>query len=315
MSNVVEVSQLRIAYDEVMAVQDISFQLERGRIYGFVGPNGAGKTSTIKALAGVIESTQGTIILNGFNLELDREKALRHVGYMPDFSPVYENLKVWEYLDVFAAAYGINSTERSLHVEKWLNKSDLVSKRESLIKGLSRGMRQRLVLAKTLESDPNILLLDEPASGLDPIARKQMRDLIKEASVSGATILISSHILSELSEFIDAAIILEKGKLVVAGSIDEIRTQTGGGQTITVRFIDENAGTTVLEKLFTTEGIALDRVSHGKAGYVIRFGNTGDDAARFLNKILTSGVAVAECSLKNDTIEDIFLKVGAKEVA
>ncbi|MCC6759181.1 MAG: ABC transporter ATP-binding protein [Candidatus Omnitrophica bacterium] len=315
MNNVVEVSQLRIAYDEVMAVHDISFQLERGKIYGFVGPNGAGKTSTIKALAGVIEATQGSIVLNGFNLDLEREKALRHVGYMPDFSPVYENLKVWEYLDVFAAAYDIVAAERPAHVKKWLEKSDLVSKRDSLIKGLSRGMRQRLVLAKTLESNPNILLLDEPASGLDPIARKQMRDLIKEAANNGATVLISSHILSELSEFIDSAIILEKGDLVVAGSIDQIRTQTGGGQTITVRFSDENTGTDVLEKLLASEGIPLDRVSHNKGGYVIRFGNTGDDAVRFLNKVLTSGVRIAECSLKNDDIEDIFLKVGAKEVA
>lgn len=315
MNNVVEVSQLRIAYDEVMAVHDISFQLERGKIYGFVGPNGAGKTSTIKALAGVIEATQGSIVLNGFDLDLNREKALRHVGYMPDFSPVYENLKVWEYLDVFAAAYDIVASERPVHVKKWLEKSDLVSKRDSLIKGLSRGMRQRLVLAKTLESNPNILLLDEPASGLDPIARKQMRDLIKEAAHGGATVLISSHILSELSEFIDSAIILEKGNLVVAGSIDQIRTQTGGGQTVTVRFSDENAGTDVLEKLLASEGIALDRVSHNKGGYIIRFGNTGDDAARLLNKILTSGARIAECSLKNDDIEDIFLKVGAKEVA
>ena len=315
MSNVVEVSQLRIAYDEVMAVQDISFQLERGKIYGFVGPNGAGKTSTIKALAGVLEPTQGTILLNGFNLDLNREKALRHVGYMPDFSPVYENLKVWEYLDVFAAAYGIASSARPSHVERWLEKSDLTTKRDALVKGLSRGMRQRLVLAKTLETDPNILLLDEPASGLDPIARKHMRDLIKEAATNGAMVLLSSHILSELSEFIDSAIILEKGKLVVGGTIEEIRTQTGGGQTIMVRFKDANAGTAVLEKLLASENIALDRVSHNTGGYLIRFAATGDAASQFLNKILTSGAAVSECSLKSDDIEDIFLKVGAKEVA
>src|SRR3989338_11578697 len=116
--SVVEVSHLRVDYDEVIAVNDISFQLERGKIYGFVGPNGAGKTSTIKALAGVLEPTQGTIILNGHNLEAEREKALTHVGYMPDFSPVYESLKVWEYLDVFAAAYGFEGAERSKHVEK-----------------------------------------------------------------------------------------------------------------------------------------------------------------------------------------------------
>lgn len=313
--NVVEITNLRVAYDEVIAVHDISFALEKGKIYGFVGPNGAGKTSTIKALAGVLEPTQGTILLNGFNLELTREKALRHLGYMPDFSPVYENLKVWEYLDVFAAAYGLKGSERTTHIEKWLNKSDLVSKRDALIKGLSRGMRQRLVLAKTLQSDPNILLLDEPASGLDPIARRHMRDLIKEASTNGATILISSHILSELSEFIDSAIILEKGKLVVSGSIDEIRQKVGGGQKLIVRFTDEQKGQELLEKLCADENIAPHQVLRDKSDFVIAFGNDENKATQFLNKILSAGISVAECSLKNDTIEDIFLKIGAKEVA
>ncbi|MBF0123344.1 MAG: ABC transporter ATP-binding protein, partial [Candidatus Omnitrophica bacterium] len=135
--SIVEVSKLRVDYDEITAVHDLSFCLERGKIYGFVGPNGAGKTSTIKTLAGVLEPTQGTVLLNGFNLETEREKALTHVGYMPDFSPVYENLKVWEYLDVFAAAYGMKSEERAGHVEKWLAKSDLTGKKESFIKGLS----------------------------------------------------------------------------------------------------------------------------------------------------------------------------------
>ncbi len=313
--NALEVTNLRVAYDEVIAVHDISFALERGKIYGFVGPNGAGKTSTIKALAGVMEPTQGTILLNGFNLELDREKALRHLGYMPDFSPVYENLKVWEYLDVFAAAYGLKGLDRASHVEQWLNKTDLFPKRETLVKGLSRGMRQRLVLAKTLETDPNILLLDEPASGLDPIARKQMRDLIKETSHKGSTVLISSHILSELSEFIDAAIILEKGKLVVSGSIDEIRQKIGGGQKLIVRFTDEQKGKELFEQLCMRENITPEQILRDKSNYVIAFGNDANKAAQFLNKILSAGVSVAECSIKSDNIEDIFLKVGAKEVA
>ncbi len=298
-----------------LVLENINLSLSGGKIYGFVGPNGAGKTSTIKALAGVIEPTQGTILLNGFDLDLHREKALRHVGYMPDFSPVYENLKVWEYLDVFAAAYDIKASERPHHVEKWLNKSDLVSKRDALIKGLSRGMRQRLVLAKTLESDPNILFLDEPASGLDPIARKHMRDLIKGASQNGATVLISSHILSELSEFIDCAIILEKGKLVVCGTIDEIRQKIGGEQKLIVKFADVTAGKEIIEKLLLSQNIAPNQVTCDKTNYVINFGNDKNSAAQFLNKILSIGITIVECSIKNDTIEDIFHKIGAKEVA
>ncbi len=313
--SIVEVSQLRVDYDEVTAVNDISFNLERGKVYGFVGPNGAGKTSTIKALAGILEPKQGTIILNGYNLEIDREKALTHVGYMPDFPPVYENLKVWEYLDVFAAAYGIKAEERPNHVEKWLEKIDLSIKKDSLIKGLSRGMRQRLVLAKILEIGPNILLLDEPASGLDPIARKQMRDLLKEASANGATILISSHILSELSEFVDSVIILEKGNLVLAGTIDEIRKQIGGIQKLVIRFSKEEEGLVVFEKLLISEGISKECVTREKSKYIVHFQKSDEEASRFLNKLISNGVILAECSIKNDDIEDIFLKVGAKEVS
>ncbi len=312
---VVEVSMLRVAYDEVTAVSDLSFHLERGKIYGFVGPNGAGKTSTIKALAGVLEPTQGKIVLNGFDLETEREKALTHIGYMPDFSPVYDNLKVWEYLDVFAAAYGVDSGERPALVEKWLDKSDLRVKKDALIKGLSRGMHQRLVLAKTLEVGPNILLLDEPASGLDPIARKQMRDLLKEASANGAAILISSHILSELSEFVDSVIILEKGKLVIDGTIDDIRQKIGMTQKLILRFAKEAEGLIILEDLLRSEGIAPERVSMDRGCHIVQFYNAEEAASQFLKKLISTGVVLAECSLKNDDIEDIFLKVGAKEVA
>jgi ABC-2 type transport system ATP-binding protein len=312
--SIVEVSKLRIAYDEITAVSELSFVLECGKIYGFIGPNGAGKTSTIKALAGVLEATEGVIVLNGYDLETAREKALLRVGYMPDFSPVYENLQVWEYLDVFAAAYGIKGKDRTHHVEKWLEKSDLTTKKDSLVKGLSRGMRQRLVLAKTLLCEPNILLLDEPASGLDPIARKQMRDLLKEASQNGATVLISSHILSELSEFVDAVIILEKGVVVMAGTIDEIRKKIGVAQKLTLRFIKEE-GVAVFEQLLISEGVAKERVVHDRGQYDVHFQNAEEAASRFLQKLVATGVGLAECSLKSDDIEDIFLKVGAKEVA
>ena len=312
---VVEVSHLRVDYDEVTAVNDVSFHMERGKIYGFVGPNGAGKTSTIKALAGILEPKQGTVILNGFNLETDREKALRHVGYLPDFPPVYENLRVWEYLDVFAAAYGLEFEERPKHVKKWLDSVDLTSKKDALIKGLSRGMRQRLVLAKILEIGPEILLLDEPASGLDPIARKQMRDLLKEASAGGATILISSHILAELSEFVDSVIILEKGNLIVAGTLEDVRTQIGGVQKLIIQFSREEEGLSVFEKLLISEGVSKESVSRDQSRYIVNFNRSEEQASQFLNKLIASGVVLAECSIKKDDIEDIFLKVGAKEVA
>ncbi|MCA9405653.1 MAG: ABC transporter ATP-binding protein [Candidatus Omnitrophica bacterium] len=313
--NVVEVTQLRVDYDDVTAVNDVSFHLEKGKIYGFVGPNGAGKTSTIKALAGILEPKRGTILLNGFNLETQREKALAHIGYMPDFSPVYENLKVWEYLDVFAAAYGLKAGDRSVSIEKWLQKVDLTIKRDTLIKGLSRGMRQRLVLAKILETDPKILFLDEPASGLDPIARKQIRDLLKEVSTNGVTILISSHILSELSDFVDSVIILEKGNLIMAGGIEDIRKQTGGAQKLMVRFTKEEEGLPVFEKILSSEGVSQEQISQDKSKYIVHLQSDDGTAFRLLNKLITSNVLLEECSVKKEDIEDIFLKVGAKEVS
>ena len=313
--HLVEVSNLRVDYDEITAVQGLSFQLKAGQIYGFVGPNGAGKTSTIKTIAGVIEPTEGDIFLNGLNLETEREKALATVGYMPDFSPVYENLKVWEYLDVFAAAYSIERNKRKDKISEWLNKVNLLSKKDAFIKGLSRGMRQRLVLAKTLINDPQILLLDEPASGLDPISRKEMRDVVKEASNRGAAVLISSHILTELSEFIDSVIILEKGHLVIEGSIEEIRNKTGLSQKVMIRFLNEQKALPVFERLLNTFGITNERVKCDRSNYVVHFINRGDEAAHFLKEVLNSGIDLSEFSLKKDDVEDIFFKLGTKEVA
>ncbi len=313
--NVAEITNLRVDYDEVVAVQGVSFNLEAGKIYGFVGPNGAGKTSTIKAMAGIIEPKLGQIVLDGFNLETQRDKALSHVGYMPDFPPVYERLKVWEYLDVFAAAYGLNERERPAHVRKWIDRVNLNVKSDALIKGLSRGMRQRLVLAKILETNPKILLLDEPASGLDPIARMQMRDLLKQARDEGATILISSHILSELADFVDSVIILEKGKLIVAGSIAEIRERLGGVYRVIVQFEDDIRGSEILTQVAHQRNIDPGRITRDRSRHIVDFGSSQHDATQFLGQLIANGAVLTECMIKSQDIEEIFLKLGAKEVA
>jgi len=312
---VIEVKHLRVDYDEVNAVQDLTVHIPRGQIYGLVGPNGAGKTSTIKVLAGVLEPTYGTVCLNGRDLEVERAEALGHVGYMPDFPPVYKDLKVWEYLDVFAAAYGIPAAEnRPGLVNEWVRKVGLGDKRDAMIKGLSRGMRQRLVLAKTLLPRPSILLLDEPASGLDPIARKQMRDLLKEAARNGASIIISSHILAELSGFCDAIGILEKGRLVESGPLDEIRNRMGEARTLRVGFLDdESLGR--FWNLIDEWQIARDQVICEGKDCAVSFSRDDQVAAEFLTRLTARGGRVTHFSLEQDDIEDIFFKVGAKEVS
>ena len=208
----INIKSLRVDYEGTNAVDDIDLHVQKGQIFGLVGPNGAGKTSTIKALAGVLEPTYGEINIDGKDMDLAQEEVLQNIGYMPDFPPVYENLRVWEYLDVFAAAYQIKKNARPEKITYWIDRVNLSNKTNAFIRDLSRGMRQRLVLAKTLLPDPDVLLLDEPASGLDPISRKNMRDIFKEVSAAGATILISSHILTELSDFCHAVGIMEKGK-------------------------------------------------------------------------------------------------------
>lgn len=310
----VEVRKLRVTYDAVQAVKDVSFDLEPGKIYGFVGPNGSGKTSTIKAIAGVLEPAEGSIVINGHDLFHEREKALTKVGYMPDSAPVYPNLKVWEYLDLFAAAYGMSQNERKDHVEEWMHKVDLYAKRNDLIKGLSHGMKQRLVLAKTLLSNPNVLLLDEPANGLDPIARLEMRDLMKMASQQGASILVSSHILTELSEFIDSVIIVEKGTLVAAGSLDDVRNQVGVSQRLYLVFANP-ASEGIFNDYVTRQAVLASGIKRVKQGYELtHFGHDGDGAV-FLKNLMNAGVVLKECVLRPDDVEDIFLKIGAKEVA
>ncbi|MCB0212465.1 MAG: ABC transporter ATP-binding protein, partial [Anaerolineae bacterium] len=195
--------QLTKKYGRLTALDALDLQVEKGSLFGFIGPNGAGKTTTLRLLAGLLEPTSGQIWFDGQEISRDPGEARWQVGYMPDFFGVYEDMKVWEYLDFFARCYHLSPDRRRRTVDELLELVDLTHKRNEWVESLSRGMRQRLCLAHALVHDPQILLLDEPASGLDPRARIEMRELLKELSTLGKTILISSHILAELAEMCD----------------------------------------------------------------------------------------------------------------
>jgi ABC-2 type transport system ATP-binding protein len=312
----IKVRSLRIDYEGVTAVDDLSFDVAAGHIYGLVGPNGAGKTSTLKALAGVIPPTYGDIHLCGVDLEVYPKKAIRDVGYMPDFSPVYEHLKVWEYLDVFAAAYFCPRAERMLRAREWVSKVRLEDKWDALISTLSRGMRQRLVLAKTLLHDPRVVLLDEPASGLDPIGRVEMREVLKQIALSGKAVIISSHILTELSDMCQAVGIMEKGRMVVSGTVEEIRALTGMASELVVR-ISQPEGTSHEQCLNILRGsLHLKDVSQAGAGeFRAAFKGTEEESAGILSALVAAGVVVSEFSLRKADVQDIFLKIGARETS
>jgi ABC-2 type transport system ATP-binding protein len=312
----ISAKSLRIDYDDLTAVSDLNLEIPSGQIYGLVGPNGAGKTSTIKALAGIIEPTYGEIKINGIDLELYQDKALQQLGYMPDFAPVYENLKTWEYLDAFAAAYLMTPEKRRQKTEEWLSKVNLLEKRNTLIRELSRGMRQRLVLAKTLIHDPQVLLLDEPASGLDPVARREMRDVLKAVAAQKKTIIISSHILTELSDFCNAIGIMERGQMVISGTIDYIRARMGSKGKLIVRL--SKGFPEVIEKLMSilkTSDLVSNIEPSGSGQYQCEFSGNAQDMNDLLEKLIKLQVPIAQFYLQESTVEDIFFKIGAQRVS
>lgn len=227
MTAVAKVSNLRVRYGKFLAVKDISFELPKGEVFGFIGPNGAGKSSTIKVMATLLPKFEGVVEINGINIRRDPDKVRGVIGYVPDFFGVYEDLTAEEYLHFFAAAYRIPTSKRRGVIDDVLALTDLTHKLKSQVDSLSRGMKQRLSLARVLMHDPDLLLLDEPASGLDPRARIEMRELLKALKEMGKTILISSHILSELAQLCTRIGIIEAGELVAEGSVNDIYRQLG----------------------------------------------------------------------------------------
>jgi ABC-2 type transport system ATP-binding protein len=239
----IEVNGLCKRFGTAVAVDHLTLRIERGDAFGFIGPNGAGKTTTIRMLATLLRPDAGSATINGCDLRKDPEGVRASVGYMPDFFGVYDDMKVWEYLDFFAAAYRVPFHKRPRLISDVLELTDLSAKRELYVDTLSRGQKQRLCLAKTLVHDPEVLLLDEPASGLDPRARIEIRELLQELCQMDKTILISSHILPELGDLCNKIGIIEGGKLVMAGSVEEISGHLAGGRRLVIRVRDREAET------------------------------------------------------------------------
>jgi len=237
----IETKKLTKNFGNLVAVSDLDLYVGAGDIFGFIGPNGAGKTTTMRILVTLLEPTSGTAFIDGLDVSKKGKDVRRRVGYMPDFMGVYDDLKVFEYLEFFAAAFGIEYKKRKAIVDGVLELTDLVSKRAAPVDSLSRGMQQRLGLARVLIHDPKVLVLDEPASGLDPRARIEMRELLRELKRMGKTIMISSHILSELEEICDRIGIIEHGQFVFSGTIEEIRPRLGIQSKVRVKVVGDPA--------------------------------------------------------------------------
>ena len=301
----IKVENVSKYYRNFPAVDEVSFEIGRGEVFGFIGPNGAGKTTTIKMLATLMLPTNGKLTVGGYDVERQPYEVRRLIGYMPDSFGVYEDLLVWEYLDYFAALYHLGPEQRKRSISDVLELTDLSAKRMSQVMSLSRGMKQRLCLAKTLLHDPEVLLLDEPASGLDPHARIEIRELIRELCRMGKTVLVSSHILTELADFCTSIGIIEAGRLLAAGRIDDITAKLAGNVILEITVKGDPAP--ALEAL--AERPEIKRTTSD--GRVIRAEFTGqaDDVDELLEYLVARGVRMLGFARTEADLEDIFLKI------
>lgn len=309
--NAIETRALTRRYGKMTAVNQLELQVPVGALYGLIGPNGAGKTTTLRMLAGLLEPTEGQIVLNGVVANHDWRDLRRQIGYMPDFFGVYEDMLVWEYLDFFGRCYGLDPRRRAQVTDELLDLVDLGEKREAYVQTLSRGMRQRLCLAHALVHDPQVLLLDEPASGLDPRARVEMRELLRELGAMGKTIVVSSHILSELAELCDSVGIIERGCLIASGPLQEIQRQVRQGRTLRLRLLSDPEQA---EQVAHAQPDVGD-VYAAEEGLELQFAGDDDAAADLLAALIASGVRVVSFSEVMSDLEEAFLKLTKGEVA
>jgi ABC-2 type transport system ATP-binding protein len=300
-------------YRDLTAVDSLSLHLEPGEIFGFIGPNGAGKTTTIKMIATLVRPTDGEARVNDISVVAHPEQVRAIIGYMPDYFGVYDDVRVWEYLDFFASAYRIPRADRPRLIADVLELTDLNVKRNAFVEELSRGMKQRLCLAKTLLHDPVLLLLDEPASGLDPRARIEMRELLRQLRRMGKTIFISSHILTELADFCTTIGIIEAGRLIASGSVEEIIKQTGLTRTLEIR---ATQGLELVETILRDNPLVHDVVLDSESDRCqVSFAGELDDVADLLKCLLDRGVRVVQAVESASDLEDIFLRVTRGQVA
>jgi ABC-2 type transport system ATP-binding protein len=323
MTPVVETRGLVKRYGDQVAVAGVDLAVGPGEIYGLVGPNGAGKTTTMKILATLLAPTAGEAYVTGIPVGADPLEVRRRIGYMPDFYGVYDDLRVWEYLDFFARCYGVPANRRATMIGELLEIVNLGSKRDAYVESLSRGMRQRLCLAHTLVHDPALLILDEPASGLDPRARVEMREILRELRAMGKTILVSSHILPELGEMCTGVAIIDHGRVLRAGSISDIERSLRASALLRVDLIGEEADRDAAIAWLGTatmvgDVLAVESADAGRQRIEVAFDGPIEAQAELLRSMIEAGHRVVGYSQATSDLEEIFLKVtgqDAEEVA
>lgn len=302
----IEVRNFTKHYGGLVAVDDLSFSVGPGEIFGFIGPNGAGKSTTVRFLATLLRPTSGDGAIAGHSVVSEPMAVRRLIGFMPDEFGVYDGMKAWEFLDFFAAAYKVPYYRRKQTIGRVLDLLGLEHKRNDYVNGLSKGMKQRLCLAKTLVHDPPVLILDEPASGLDPRARIEMKALLTELRGMGKTVLVSSHVLSELADFCSSVGIIERGRLLASGSIASIQRALRRNRILKVRVLDGNSGQAASVLRDDQSVRTVESFDHT---ITCEFEGGDDDQARLLHRLVNSGVGVRSFSETELSLEDVFMLV------
>jgi ABC-2 type transport system ATP-binding protein len=308
---VIEFVHLRKEFDNVLAVEDLTLSIPPGEIFGLIGPNGAGKTTTIRMACGLLAPTLGRALIAGVDVAQEPERAQKHIGYLSDFFAVYEDLKVWEYLDFFAHAYKMPEADIPARITEVIAQVSLEVKRDAMIRGLSRGMKQRLGIARAIIHRPQVMLLDEPASGLDPKARLELRNLLRGLRDQGATILISSHILTELEGFCTSIGIMEKGRMVRSGSIEEVIAAAASARLVRLSWAGDSLSA-VEAKLKSDPRVSEVNLAAGAGTF--RFRGAEEELAPVLAGLVAANVPVTSFGEVKQTVEELYMKLSTHEV-
>jgi ABC-2 type transport system ATP-binding protein len=306
----IDIRDLRVDYENFTAVHGLTMKVPPGEIFGLVGPNGAGKTSTFKVLASLMQPTHGEVILSGVDVLMDKEAARRVIGYMPDLAPVPRDLKCGEFLRFYARAYGLgNARECAARADECLEEVALTDNKNHWCHKLSRGQTQRLVLAKTMLHAPKVLILDEPASGLDPLARRELRGTLRKLAAQGATVFISSHILTELAEMCTSICVMSRGKLLASGTVDEVRQQLGD-DTRNITAVPLQALSVLPDWIREFAGVADARIEAGSLA--IDFIGDDEAQAELLEEMIRRGLRVRSFSERRSSYEEILIGVAER---
>jgi ABC-2 type transport system ATP-binding protein len=300
-----EIQGLVRRFGELRAVDEISFNVERGEVLGFIGPNGAGKTTTMRILATLDVPQEGDVRIGGFSVIDTPSQTRRMTGFMPDYAGVYGQTTVIEYLDFFARSYGLRGTRRRDAVRNIIDFMGIGHLQDRLIDGLSKGLQQRVALGRAIIHDPELLILDEPAANLDPRARIEFRALIRELAADGKTVLLSSHILSELSEICDSVAVIEKGKILAKGTVQEILASLRRQRVLSLRIVDRRDGA----ERFLLEQPHVANVREVNGCLQFDFAGGDDGQVALLSRLVGAGFPVMEFSAQEVGLEDLFMRI------